>query len=1052
MKTKSYKWLSTVGLTLFGASILTGCADDNFNAPNLSDEITINFALADTPVVATRSGVTDNYIDNIVLLVYNSSDELINRQDISKKSTVVNDAKFTATVKMTDIREEAGTLTFYAVANDNGVLDDVKTTGSKKALSDLATLTDDLSGTYLSMSAKVESTAADLQSKDFELHRNAAKWSVGYAEDHQIEPGFAVKQFKVGNALPTTFVISAADGKEGTGTATTFSSIAANDIIYVAPKTTASDMYVLINATYNTIDGWYKVAMKNGFKVEANHKYEVQIKAVTSPGFSTEEEAIKAAPVNMEAEVKDHCPVVYSLSSTGTHTLGTAETIELSNTSVADCNLLIKTVCIEAGTCSNTTLPEVTVVTGEDWISVSGSVVSTSTTDDSPNVGKFYSQTLKILPLVGGNERTGKVMVKWGELTRYVEIHQVGVFNGAALGQFTISSKNDPSGNLDKVEYWSQFLGNDVAGVDEEAMCGTIRNHGLHFPIGLQEEATDPDKTSTLTTYSYTLSNIVENYQGSYVISLKQGSKFSGKLKVGNTILTASDKANGTFTASTSLDISLTSSSWDYIAEEGALIVKVTKDEKTTEFAYDLYQTGFFYKPSSEQYRRDGVETNKRLYYEVIKSTAGGTTTYWLDRNIGATAAGMYIEDANGADYMSDASSPFISGSQGGLYGISNEKSKSLDKELVPPGFRVPTASEFTRLTAASSFKTVSEKAPGNNKTYWTSYFNDPTSGRNVYFSKYRMIQSNGYKAGDGNTGYYWTRTEAVGASGDEVGYWWQAVKISGGSASIVRYRNQESGQSGLTALSVRAVRNTAVVETVETYGLTVKGYTHVYLYTVDDTGSRVPLNNWPGDQITTYNAATANSGNNPYDYDFTAFSKYSNVYVVLNKVNGNKVESSWFNGSGEATPGSKGWLIDAWSNRVTVPNDEVNDDGTIQYIIYWRKNVAGSYYNKIDIVDGSTTITRDGANYASHGDYNYVSYSTKSTKITAQPHRQEGKDNWWLNKTNDNGKDKFWTITKADGDEYSAFIDNAYHYTIVSYDSDSSVTGYKCHYGKPTN
>ena len=1036
------------GLTLLTASILPGCADDNFSAPQHGDEVQLNFAVAETPLVATRASMADNYISDITVLVYNPSDKLIYRQDIAHNSSFTNGSSFTTSVKLTDIREVSGNLTFYALTNCKDKLNDVSVSGSKKSISDLKGIEDNLGGSYISMSSKVVSTATDVTSKTFELNRNIAKWDVIKHPEHNIEPRFDISEFKVGNIQTTTFLTAAADNiANGAGQTTTVTA-SFGEVAYVAPKENASDVYFLIHASYNDQDGWYKVAMANDFKIRPNYHYQVQIMSVEAPGFATEAEAVAAAPVNMEAKVVEHCPEIYSLTSTGTHTLGTPDVINLSNSEEIESDILIKTICKESASCSITTLPVVEVIDGSDWISITGSAVATTATDDSPedSKGNFYKQTITVKPLVGGNERTGKVRVKWGELTRVVEICQTGVFNGAALGNFAISTLDDPSGNQSEMEYWTAFLENAVVGVDEKAMCGEIRNHGLHFPIGLQKSATD----AQLTKYSYTLSNIVEEYQGTYEISLKANSKFNGNLMVDGQTLSSNNSLTGTFTAATKLVFSLKASSWNYLCDKDALIIKVTKDGKTVEFSYDLYQTGFFYKPGNETHRLDGASTNgKYLYYEVIQTTVNGKTYYWLDRNVGATAAGMYIEDAMGLNAMEDADSPFINGSQGGLYAISKEDSKTLDSEIVPPGFRVPTASEFTQLTSSSIFKTVSEKAPGNNKTYWTSYFADSNSSRKIYFPKNRMIQSSGIKAGDGNTGYYWTRTEAVGASGSEVGKWWQAVKISGGSASIVRYRRAEDGASGFTGLSIRPVRNTSVVEEVESYKLRVKGYTHVYLYTVDETGTRVPLTSWPGEQVTTYSGCTGSNANNYYDFDYTSYVKYDNVYIILNKVNGNTVEASWFKSSGVANPGSMGMIPvkDPWTIRTDVPTSEIVDNNSNQFYIYWRKKDNNGYdYNMLNIVDGTNTIVRNGVNYASNGNYYYVTYTTKSSSIRVQPRHKSGNEDWTLNRTEDNGADRLWTVTTNGNGK----IDDSYHFTIVSYDNDATVSGDKNYYGKP--
>lgn len=1005
---------------LFGASFLSGCADENFSAPERSDEVTLNFAVAETPVVATRAAIKDNNIEDLTLLVFDGADKLIYQQKLDNKGAVDDNTKFTATVKLSDITA-TGSLKFYALTSCNSKLTGLSNNTS--SLSDLQAIEDNIDGTSLSMSAKVESSLENLQKKTFTLHRNVAKWDIKLPESivgKQMENvNFSLKSFQVVNALPTTTVTAGADGSFGKGTAATKTGNY-DEFVYVAPKESASDMCVLIKASYNGTDCWYKVDMTSGFKVVANHRYQVQIVDVKAPGYATAQEAKDSPAVNMEAVVVDHKPEIYSLSSTGTHTLGTPESLSANNTTAQEFDLLIKTVCKETSNC-NTSDPKVEVLEGSDWITVKGTATVTTSNDAGSNpAGKFYNQKLELKPLVGGDYREGLVKVTWGTLTRTVRIEQTGVFDGSALGKFTLNLSNNPNDNTASYDYFDTFLKNAL-GVDEDAMCGVVRNQGLHFPIGLQSAATEPNVAGTKTVYSYTLSAIKADYQGSYEISLKAGSKFAGKLKVGGTAISSSAKATGTFSSSTSLTFSVDDLGWDYIAEPEALVVKVTKDGKTTEFTYDLYHTGFFFKPGADTYRVDGTTQSKYYYYEVVKSQAASRDIYWLDRNIGATAAGMYIENANGANDMAGATSPFVDGSQGGLYAISKESGKTLDQDIVPPGFRIPTATEFTTLTSSPSFVTKTFTAPGNNKTYWSAYFLNNAAGRNIYFPKNRMKLAGGSKAGDGNSGYYWTRTEAVGSSGEEIGKWFQAVKIAGGSASVIRYRAYDKNNaSNRAGMSVRGVRNTSVSETVKTYKLKVTGYTHVYLYMIDESGARVALNTWPGDQVTTYSGST---GSNSYDYDFNAYSEYPNVYVILNQLDGNTIKKSWFNGTGTATPGSNGFDVKSgsstpWQTRINVPNGDASGGDYNKYVVYWKKDLGS--YDQLMVNDNGTKYVSAKV-YSSNSNYYYAEYNTTSTSIEFKLYSKSTKYTY-----NKEGGGYFSVSKAASGDTY--FTINAYN------------------------
>lgn len=1064
MKTKSYKWLSMAGMTLFSASFLTGCADDSFNTPSSSeDEVLLSFAVAEPTMVQTRAD-KDNDINDVTVLVYNSSDELISKQEYS--DPVADNSKFYKSFNLSAISSQTGNLTFYALTNSKDKLTSISTSSAEgKKLSTLQAITDNLDGEALSMSAKVVCAANQITSEEnaFILHRNAAKLSVSHSG---IEAGFEINAVKVGNALQTTFLTSAADSKYGTGSAMTIAGDQ-NKMVYMAPQEDAKEIYVLIYATHNNVPGWYRASLK-GFdadeyakgnevmkeisSIEANHHYQLKINKVVGAGYATEADAIAAGETNMEVTIKDHAPKVYSLITTGNHTLGVPEKLEVNNTDVELLNLLIKTVCQESNSCTVATNPIVTVIEGNDWITVKGTVEEDADGDpgnnnpEAPTPGTFWKQQLEVHPLVGGDYREGVVEVRWANLTRKVTIAQSGQFNGSALGKFTINISDNPNEATRTEDYFDSFLVSTALGVNQESMAGVERTTGLHFPIGLQSAHTAPGTAGTLTKYTYTLSDVNSDYQGDYKIYLKAGSKFSGKLKVSGASI-SNTPVTGKFDGSSSIVFSLEDSSWDYVAEKNALVIEVTKDGKTTSFSYDLYKTGFFYKPGTESGLVLGnSDSSKYYYYEVIGATVEGVKYYWLDRNIGATAAGMYMEDANGQNAFPNETAPFIAGSEGNMYGISVSAGVSNDAGMCPPGFRIPTVSEFTTLTSSSDFKTVNDKTPVANANYWTAYFADNSSKREIHFPKNRYVQSGGTtKVGDGNSGYYWTRSQAIGATGSEGKLWWQVIKISGGAASPIRMKSWDSSASQPTAMSVRAIRNTTVTENLYDYKLQVTGYTNVYLYHIDETGTRMPLNNWPGDQIIPWNGA-----DKTIDYDFYSNKEYDNVFVILNKVDATgKVVASWTSEgvlNTGANPGADGnsvslngkspWRTDT---HVPVPNNNLGGDFN-KFVIYWNVKKMGDSYTQLKIVDGSNTVINNGNKYTSNTNYRYLEYYTKSSTINVAPYNPTG---GWTFKKNSDTNTEYWTVSL----QSTRNVD----FTINTYDGDTD-SNYlpQNKYGKP--
>ena len=310
-----------------------------------------------------------------------------------------------------------------------------------------------------------------------------------------------------------------------------------------------------------------------------------------------------------------------------------------------------------------------------------------------------------------------------------------------------------------------------------------------------------------------------------------------------------------------------------------AFRIVVTHPDGTKEtYAYDLYHTGVFnYDDGKSQYRTDGQTDPGWYYYEVILMGRN----YWLDRNLGAKSSAYYSKDTS---LGNDAA--------GGLYSIANTPTtgevniisgEELEK-IAPKGFRVPYMSEFQALTTDSRFR--QEFVYDTDGGYWDARYEtgNPDQGT-VYFPKNGMWYG-GAAAGTGDTGYYWTQTAALGASGDERGYWLQNMQLSGSNASANRYRIFRKGDQDPTGMSVRCVYNSRVVETLHRYECYVKGYTHVFLYYEDAEGGRTYLNTWPGEMISIYDKKALSMY---HTFTYESVTDYPELKVVFNLVDNNR-------------------------------------------------------------------------------------------------------------------------------------------------------------------
>ena len=504
--------------------------------------------------------------------------------------------------------------------------------------------------------------------------------------------------------------------------------------------------------------------------------------------------------------------------------------------------------------------------------------------------------TLKTkLPNNSGERREARVGISCRGVLTYVTVIQQPPFSADKFGSVSLKVKEyerDPdTWKVTKTEdkgpydYW-EFIRSDESsttplyGISTEAMGGKVRTEGFHAPMSDFQQFV----------YTFTLPNGGDYAGCSWRVEVDED--YADKLLFwngsestpggGSTSLRPSGTGmtgqSFTFTNDL-LDLQeggdITEDAYRY-GKKAFRIVVTHKDGTTKEtYAYDLYHTGVFnYDDGTSEYRTDGRTDPGWYYYEVILMGRN----YWLDRNLGAKSSAYYSKDTSlGND---DAA--------GGLYRIAEApvggevniiSGKELEK-IAPRGFRLPYMSEFQALTTDSRFR--QEFVYGTGGGYWDARYETGKADQGtVYFPK-NGLWYGGAAAGTGDTGYYWTQTAALGASGDERGYWLQNMQLSGSNASANRYRIFQTGDQNPTGMSVRCVYNSRVVETLHRYECYVKGYTHVFLYYEDAEGGRTYLNTWPGEMISIYDT---NALLMYHTFAYESVTDYGELKVVFNRV-----------------------------------------------------------------------------------------------------------------------------------------------------------------------
>lgn len=571
----------------------------------------------------------------------------------------------------------------------------------------------------------------------------------------------------------------------------------------------------------------------------------------------------------------------------------------------------------------------------------------------TPQTGIQYKYSITVKENLSGGVRYGTVRVTANGLSRDIIVEQKTEFLGWHFPvSLTMNAGLDTEGEQITInEYWKFLFGDEVQiqgaqsdasyirllgmehneksiNNDDKRMGGKTRTRGFHFSVN----------DGQTFKYTFQLTNNGANNAGvdwyvrvnepyksrlkfeipegnSNVIWIGEDNLPHGKGVIGQSF-TFTDDPNGTSTTSTGT----TGPSGDdaYRYGSGAFVLVLTTpateatQATTTEISYDLYHTGIFAEGSAQQYNvrnnlddtfsstlATGQSGTYWYYYEVIKMG----TYYWLDRNLGATSSGNYIQEDNGNSLFTTDSWPFYQESAGELYSIvdgklDNSESKNF-ANVCPPGYRVPTASEFNDLVRNGDFHI--ESSSYNNVSYWDTYYESSAFGR-FYFPKNRMTYGNS-SSGDGKAGYYWTRTEALGTSGDEQGHWLQFMKFMGSNGSLGRARTTQSGatagtfnSNAKTGMSVRCVSaNSSYDEKIYTWEIYFTGYTHVFLYNKNEDGTIEYLNTWPGEMVCYYNGEKKDDGTltdsdkaalaKSNIFTFTSTTKYTGLHVIFNRV-----------------------------------------------------------------------------------------------------------------------------------------------------------------------
>lgn len=376
-------------------------------------------------------------------------------------------------------------------------------------------------------------------------------------------------------------------------------------------ETPADHAFLIVKGTYKGTDGYYKVKLydpkvttsNTELQLLRNHNYIVTIKRVNEAGYSTEKGAVDGEAENrMTVTVVDDNPLIVDMISCKDYELGVCAPLTTDGKGgpvnamavssckkgeVYDCNAVSDAGWAKVGTLNQSKLPS---ESGDGKLSSTGALVEIP---------------LEVEQNPTENERTAKITVTAGDLTRTITIKQAGYDfladdNRKVLFFIDNTQKSD--------DYFGTFLP-AVWGVSAADNQGLERDHGLHFAAVKGN------------TYSYKVPHLagdqLTNNDASHISITDGGEGNYYTVTLDNTANTSDDLWKSSFT-----------------------ITNTDKNKNKVTITYPVYHTGVFQKLTSDN--QLGTAKKGWFYYGVVEVKGTSGTYRMLDRNIGATNNGFY--------------------------------------------------------------------------------------------------------------------------------------------------------------------------------------------------------------------------------------------------------------------------------------------------------------------------------------------------------------------------------------------------------------------------
>lgn len=541
-------------------------------------------------------------------------------------------------------------------------------------------------------------------------------------------------------------------------------------------ETAAGQAYLIVKGKYNSVESYYKVSfltdndMTKPMALLRNHAYTVTIKHVNTYGWPTVDGAIADPyPENrMMVDVKDDNPLVNDMIACKDYHLGVSDQVS----GAWDDENIIATVVT---TIKNNEKP--TFSKSGDWIkgvTVSETITVSDTDGSNSTTGKKY----KISIAVEKNEysevpRTGKVIVKSGDLTRTITVTQKGKDFKRSDRPVKLVTSSNVGTSEEYNDYFNKFLPGTQGISPKDMQNDIVRNDGLHFGVGTNEF--------------------------SYLIPMKKGDDVT--YGANSNLFKVTDNGDGNW------KVTLNSGADNYDIWIGDFTITYQENGHDIAITYPVYHCGLFHKidaTDNQQPPVDQSHVSGRFYYGVVKVKGNSKTYVMLDRNLGASSDRCYAPGTKALEANK--------GAIGGYFHIAKAKQDQANAgNLIgnlPQGFTIPENSVFQDIIDGGNLKEETRYTLSGEAYNSVEITTDNSELPVIYLPATGYVEGEAFR----NVTHVslWTRTLLSGNQGfdttsPEYGFWYRYLDVYGKICTMSNLRFV-SGNAGKNTETYRAM------------------------------------------------------------------------------------------------------------------------------------------------------------------------------------------------------------------------------------------------------